>query len=180
MNCKDNCLHYEVCAQFSKADGANHEYYDFSNQAEKCECFKDCHRGINDERLTPTADVAKIARCKDCMTDNEIIKALECLCWNRSKCRECPYSPRYEFPLCQWQIAKDSLDLIKRQKAEADSAKAKIKICAEVIERQDAEIERLKNRISEQKAYTADLQNKIVKLKDYNENLLAANTGLSN
>lgn len=26
MNCKDNCLHYEVCAQFSKADGANHEY----------------------------------------------------------------------------------------------------------------------------------------------------------
>lgn len=20
MNCKDNCLHYEVCAQFSKAD----------------------------------------------------------------------------------------------------------------------------------------------------------------
>lgn len=44
MTCKDNCLHYEVCSQFSKADGANHEYYDFSNQAEKCECFKDCHR----------------------------------------------------------------------------------------------------------------------------------------
>lgn len=66
MNCKDNCLHYEVCAQFSKADGANHEYYDFSNQAEKCECFKDCHRGINDERLTPTADVVEVVRCKDC------------------------------------------------------------------------------------------------------------------
>lgn len=44
MTCKDNCLYYEVCSQFSKADGANHEYYDFSNQAEKCECFKDCHR----------------------------------------------------------------------------------------------------------------------------------------
>ena len=66
MTCKDNCLHYEVCAQFSKADGANCEYYDFSNQAEKCECFKDCHRGINYERLTPTADVAKVVRCKDC------------------------------------------------------------------------------------------------------------------
>lgn len=114
------------------------------------------------------------------MTDNEIIKALECLCWNYSKCRECPYSPRYEFPLCQRQIAKDALDLIKHQKAENDSAKAKIEICAEVIERQDAEIERLKNRISEYKAYTAELQNEIVKLKDYNENLLAANTGLSN
>ena len=36
------------------------------------------------------------------------------------------------------------LDLIRRQKAEIDSAKAKIEICAEVIERQDAEIERLK------------------------------------
>lgn len=66
MTCKDNCLHYEVCSQFSKADGANHEYYDYSNQAEKCECFKDCHRGINYERLTPTADVAKVVRCKDC------------------------------------------------------------------------------------------------------------------
>lgn len=66
MTCKDNCLHYEVCAQLSKADGANHEYYDFLNQAEKCECFKNWHRGINDERLTPTADVAKIVRCKDC------------------------------------------------------------------------------------------------------------------
>ncbi len=71
MNCKDNCLHYEVCAQFSKADGANHEYYDFSNQAEKCECFKDCHRGINDERLTPTADVVPVVRCKDCRLATE-------------------------------------------------------------------------------------------------------------
>ena len=36
------------------------------------------------------------------------------------------------------------LDLIRRQKAEIDSAKAKVKICAEVIERQGAEIKRLK------------------------------------
>lgn len=54
------------------------------------------------------------------MTDNEIIKALECLCWRHSKCRECPYSPRYEFPLCQRQIAKDSLDLIKRQQEDIE------------------------------------------------------------
>ena len=37
------------------------------------------------------------------------------------------------------------LDLIRRQKAEIDSAKAKIEICAEVIKRQDAEIKRLKD-----------------------------------
>ena len=33
------------------------------------------------------------------------------------------------------------LDLIRRQKAEIDSAKAKIEICAEVIKRQDADKE---------------------------------------
>ena len=36
------------------------------------------------------------------------------------------------------------LDLIRRQKAEIDSAKAKIEICDEVIKRQDAEVKRLK------------------------------------
>lgn len=41
MTCKENCLYYEVCSQFSKADVANCKYYDFSNQAEKCEYFKD-------------------------------------------------------------------------------------------------------------------------------------------
>ncbi len=84
-------------------------------------------------------------------------------------------------------FSADVLDLINRQKAEVDSAKSKIKICAEAIDRQDKEIGRLKKRISdikhtlfEQQAYTAELQNEIVKLKDYNENLLAANTALSN
>ena len=39
MTCKD-CIHYEVCSQFSKEDGANHEYYTYANLSEKCECFK--------------------------------------------------------------------------------------------------------------------------------------------
>ena len=95
-------------------------------------------------------------------------------------CVGCPFNKQKLCDKDQWTLERHALGLINRQKAEDDSAKAKIKICAKVIERQDAEIERLKNRISEQKAYTADLQNKIVKLKDYNENLLAANTGLSN
>lgn len=37
-------------------------------------------------------------------------------------------------------------DLINRQKAEIESTKAKIKICAEVIERQDKEIKELKEK----------------------------------
>lgn len=51
------------------------------------------------------------------MTDNEIIQTLECL-FGCVDCRKCPYSPRYEFPLCQRQVAKDTLDLITRQQAE--------------------------------------------------------------
>ncbi len=54
MTCKD-CLHYEVCAQFSKADGANHEYYTYANQSEKCECFRD-----------KSESVPEIVRCADC------------------------------------------------------------------------------------------------------------------
>ena len=56
------------------------------------------------------------------MTDNEIKKALECL-FGCVDCRECPYSPRYEFPLCQRQVAKDTLDLITRQQAEIENLK---------------------------------------------------------
>ena len=77
-------------------------------------------------------------------TDGEIIKALEYCLADRIECdkcvlqRECESNPFYS------AIAKYALDLIKRQKAEIDSAKAKIEICAEVIKRQDAEIKRLK------------------------------------
>ena len=54
------------------------------------------------------------------LTDNEIIKALECLKGYAVKCRECPYSPRFKFPHCQQKVAKDALDLINRQKAEIE------------------------------------------------------------
>ena len=38
MTCK-NCIHYEVCSQFSEA--SNHEYYTYANRSEICECFED-------------------------------------------------------------------------------------------------------------------------------------------
>lgn len=58
------------------------------------------------------------------LTDKEIIKALECL-FGCVDCRECPYSPRYEFPLCQRQVAKDTLDLITRKQAKIDDLMAR-------------------------------------------------------
>lgn len=77
-------------------------------------------------------------------TDDEIIKALEC-CIKMEDClkSKCPFSK--EWGLCLGnEPQKLYLDLINRQKSEIDSAKSKIEICAEVIERQDKEIERLK------------------------------------
>lgn len=70
------------------------------------------------------------------MTDKEIIKALECLCGYALKCRECPYSPRYPFPLCEQQVAKDTIDLITRQQAEID----KLKECPKCVYEYDGEI----------------------------------------
>lgn len=66
------------------------------------------------------------------LTDEEIIKALTELS------RYTGFQKKYT------QVLNATPDLIKRQKAENDSANAKIEICAEVIERKDAEIKMLK------------------------------------
>lgn len=52
------------------------------------------------------------------MTDNEIIKALEC-CFVESDCTECPLHKKYEKD-CLKEAATKALDLINRQKAESD------------------------------------------------------------
>ncbi len=51
------------------------------------------------------------------MTDNEIIKALECSV--KDKCPECPYFHSYPCDKCR-NMRADALDLINRQKAEIE------------------------------------------------------------
>lgn len=98
-------------------------------------------------------------------TDKEIIYALE-LC-NKSAnveiCESCPFMSNYK---CIYLLKANALVLINRQKSE--------------IERLKKRISGQKHALFEQQAYTAELQNEIVKLEDYNEKLLAANTGLAN
>ena len=48
------------------------------------------------------------------MTDNEIIKALECCSYDNYQCDNCPYA----YKTCT--IYKDSIDLINHQKAEIE------------------------------------------------------------
>ena len=54
------------------------------------------------------------------MTDNEIIKALEC-CANNGDCKECAINPhKGNYGYCTSLAIKQALDLINRQKAEIE------------------------------------------------------------
>ncbi len=54
------------------------------------------------------------------LTDNEIIKALEC-CVNNGDCRECALNPKKgNYGYCTEFAIKSALDLINRQKAEIE------------------------------------------------------------
>ena len=52
------------------------------------------------------------------MTDNEIIKALKCLCGDEIPCKDCAY--KSDTFACRRMNAIDALDLIKRQQAEIE------------------------------------------------------------
>lgn len=56
------------------------------------------------------------------LTDNEIIKALECCVKETHTCLECPYT---EFGQCEFLVMKDALDLINRLQAENERLKEK-------------------------------------------------------
>lgn len=88
------------------------------------------------------------------MTDNEIIKALECCqSENGNDCENCPYSVvvyRQGEGGCTNKLMQDALDLINRQKAELELKTMDINSLAserdalqEMVEEQKAEIERL-------------------------------------
>ena len=51
------------------------------------------------------------------MTDNEIIKYMQCVIGNEVSCSECTYQKVLPFPSCRMMCAKNALDLINRQKA---------------------------------------------------------------
>ena len=90
------------------------------------------------------------------MTDNEIIKALECLRGNAFDCGECPYCSCYPAP-CEQQVAKDVLSLINRQKEEIERLKNR-DLQVEVLEKLEREIKaeavkEFADRLKEQDGY---------------------------
>ena len=93
------------------------------------------------------------------MTDNEIIKALEC-CSNypeEQSCSECPLNSRGADCL-DFELGKFVLDLINRQKAEIESLKDKLNHSGGVIERQSAELDELTTKLEKlQCSYDCEL-----------------------
>ena len=90
------------------------------------------------------------------MTDNEIIKALECLRGNAFDCGECPYCSCYPAP-CEQQVAKDALSLVIRQKEEIERLKNR-DLQVEVLEKLEREIKaeavkEFADRLKEQDGY---------------------------
>lgn len=75
------------------------------------------------------------------LTDNEIIKALEC-CGNNviyERCAECPYN-NYSRAICTIKLTKDALDLINRQQAENESLYESLDYRAEKIRELEDEL----------------------------------------
>lgn len=76
------------------------------------------------------------------MTDNDVIKALECHTGKRSKrCQVCPYTIYGCY--CLDHLHPDLLDLINRQKAEIDSLKIELQARRNAANGYKAEVERL-------------------------------------
>ena len=73
------------------------------------------------------------------MTDNEIIKALECCIGNEGNCDICPQHSKD----CVDELMQLALDLINRQKAEIERCENIIRLADKTIKKQSAEIERL-------------------------------------
>ena len=89
------------------------------------------------------------------MTDNEIIKALECCTSEDFTCNGCPYiavdmsGAEYD---CSYYARKDAFDLIKRQQAEIDKKNKALDFIKN-------ELENVKNLVLQNRETTLKIQN---------------------
>lgn len=60
------------------------------------------------------------------LTDEPIIKAMQCVIGNSVSCSECEYQKALPFPSCRKMCAEQALDLINRKNAKIEELKAEI------------------------------------------------------
>ena len=88
------------------------------------------------------------------MTDNEIIKALEC-CSQEDMCQSCPYGAACLDEKYVSVLSKDALDLIKRQKAKIERYQHSITLLEKDVADAQAELNEFKKCYVEQIASMA-------------------------
>ena len=103
------------------------------------------------------------------MTDNEIIKALEC-CTQQAGCSGCPFVISNE--ICSEALLQNTLDLINRLQDEKQALINGQETLQNTIVEQKAEIERLKHRKTELQIRNQELQHeKSEAIKEFAERL---------
>ena len=78
------------------------------------------------------------------MTDNEIIKAVECCTTNGASCKDCPAFVKVDRSNCK-KFFKGAIDLINRQKAEKEALINGQETLQKYMAEQKAEIRKYKN-----------------------------------
>ncbi len=106
------------------------------------------------------------------MTDNEIIKALEC-CKIRRTCSGCPLDKGAEDSTCIKELAQECYNLINRQKAEIESLNKDLSDTISINHKErmglKAEIEFLKEQRDRYMQDATDFSIKVEQLKTENE-----------
>lgn len=87
------------------------------------------------------------------MTDEQIIKAMQCVIGNSVDCTQCEYQETLPFPSCMRMCAENALDLIKRQKAKNEN---------EIKEIKSEAIKEFAERLKEKLQWDVEFDNKLV------------------
>lgn len=95
------------------------------------------------------------------MTDNEIIKSMQCVIGKEMLCSECTYQKVLPFPSCRMMCAKNALDLVNRQKIESNKYRNRVQSQKGEITRLHKKVEELTAELEEQKAEIERLNEKI-------------------
>lgn len=103
------------------------------------------------------------------MTDNEIIKAMQCVIGNGVSCSECEYQKALPFPSCRRMCAENALDLINRQKTEIEELRERISYLEKSIDCSRKEYNRLLQKLQQAKSEA---------IKEFAERLKSISIGL--
>lgn len=114
------------------------------------------------------------------MTDNEIIKAMQCVIGNDVSCSECAYQKALPFPSCRRMCAKNAHDLINRKDTQIKNLKGELKAMRGAANSYKMAYEKLKKTPYEMQVEVSDKIEKQIKsgaIKEFAERLCKGRVG---